>query len=49
MTLDMGPVTLESLSPYLSKVSKNAPIGCRMQPGQQFEYGQLLDELDFVY
>jgi hypothetical protein len=33
MTLDMGLVPLERLSPYLSKETKNTPIGCRMETG----------------
>jgi hypothetical protein len=36
MNLDMGPVLLENLSPYLSKESMNAPIGFRMGPRYQF-------------
>jgi hypothetical protein len=33
MTLDMGLVPLERLCPYLSKETKNTPIGCRMGTG----------------
>jgi hypothetical protein len=34
--LNMLLVPLEILSPYLSKESKNAPIGFRMRPGYKF-------------
>jgi hypothetical protein len=33
MALDMGLISLERLSTYLSMKSKNTPIGCRMRPG----------------
>jgi hypothetical protein len=45
MNLVTGLVPLETLSHYLSMESKNAPIGCLMRSGHQFEYGQLLYEL----